>query len=152
MKYFLKSSAQHGRGVFASTPILAGETILEFTGPVLSRHEINEQDYHLQIDEGLYLGASGAADDYVNHSCEPNAGFRNGLILIAIRNISAGEEITWDYSTAIDEQDFQGFRCYCGATQCRGVIRSFRDLSPDIQKRLKPWLLPYLVKKYFSGI
>jgi len=149
MKVYIKSSLQHGRGVFAHEQILAGETILTFTGPLLKRAEVREEDYHLQVDADLYLGASGEADDYVNHSCEPNAGFRDGLVLVARRDISAEEEITWDYSTAIDEEDFPGFACCCGATACRGAVRSFRHLDPDTRERLRDWLLPYLHAKYF---
>ncbi|MEK7303719.1 MAG: SET domain-containing protein-lysine N-methyltransferase [Pseudomonadota bacterium] len=149
MKVYIKSSLQHGKGVFAQAPILAGEIILTFSGPLLIRVEVCEEDYHLQVGADLYLGASGAADDYVNHSCNPNAGFRDGLVLVARRNIGPEEEITWDYSTAIDEEDFPGFTCCCGAAACRGAVRSFRHLDPDTRERLRGWLLPYLREKYF---
>ena len=149
MKVYIKSSSQHGKGVFAHAQIHAGETILTFSGPLLQRAQVHEADYHLQVGADLYLGASGAADDYVNHSCEPNAGFHNGLVLVARRDIGPEEEITWDYSTAIDEEDFPGFTCCCGAATCRGAVRSFRHLDPDIRERLRDWLLPYLREKFF---
>jgi len=149
MKVYIKSSLQHGRGVFARDQIRAGEPILTFSGPLLNRSEVREEDYHLQVDADLYLGASGEADDYVNHSCEPNAGFHDGLVLVARRDIGAEEEITWDYSTAIDEEEFSGFACSCGAAACRGAVRSFRHLDPDTRERLRAWLLPYLRAKYF---
>lgn len=149
VKIYIKSSLQHGKGVFARKKILAGESILTFSGPLLKRAEIHEEDYHLQVGSDLYLGASGEADDYVNHSCEPNAGFRDGLVLVARRDIGAEEEITWDYSTAIDEEDFPGFACCCSAASCRGVVRSFRHLEPGIREQLRDWLLPYLREKYF---
>jgi len=149
MKVYIRSSLQHGKGVFAHAPILAGETIITFSGPLLKRSEIREEDYHLQVDADLYLGASGEADDYVNHSCNPNAGFHDGLVLVARRDIGPEEEITWDYSTAIDEEDFPGFTCRCGAAACRGAVRSFRHLDPVTRERLRDWLLPYLREKYF---
>ncbi len=148
MKVYIKSSLQHGRGVFAREPIHAGEPIVTFTGPLLKRVEVDEDNYHLQIGADLYLGASGEADDYVNHSCDPNAGFRNGLDLVARRDIGPEEEITWDYSTAIDEADFPGFACSCRAAACRGAVRSFRHLDPASQERLRVWLLPYLLERY----
>ena len=150
MKIYIKTSDQHGRGVFAAIPIRAGEAILQFTGPILARAQVREDDYHLQIGEDRYLGASGAADDYVNHSCDPNAGFRDDLLLVARRDIRADEEITWDYSTAIDEADFPGFPCQCGAEQCRGRVQSFRHLDHATRERLRPWALPYLRYKYYS--
>jgi len=148
MKYIIKQSTQHGRGVFAQERIDAGEVILPFTGPMLVRSEVDEGSYHLQVGDDLYLGASGGADDYVNHSCDPNAGFRDGLALVARREIAAGEEITWDYSTAIDEDDFSGFSCQCGSVLCRGTVHSFRHLDTETRERLRPWVLPYLCEKY----
>lgn len=148
MKVYIKTSLQHGRGVFAREPIQAGEAILNFSGPLLKRADLRQDDYHLQVGADLYLGASGEADDYVNHSCEPNAGFRGGLVLVARRDIEPEEEITWDYSTAIDEADFEGFACRCGAPQCRGVVRSFRHLDSTTRKRLQDWLLPYLREQH----
>ena len=147
MKVYIKSSPQHGKGVFAALPINKGEEVLAFTGPLLTRAELNERDYHLQIDEDLYLGPSGEADDYANHSCAPNTGFNDGLSLVALRDIAPHEEITWDYSTAIDEEDFPGFPCRCGALNCRNTVRSFRHLDSRDQQQLAAHLLPYLKAK-----
>jgi uncharacterized protein len=149
MKCYVKSSPQHGKGVFAHTPICAGEVVLIFSGPLLRHPEVDFTDYHLQVGEDAYIGPSGEADDYVNHSCQPNCGFQNGLNLVAIRDIAVGEELTWDYSTAIDEDEFAGFPCSCGAAACRMTVRSFRHLPADVRQRLRPWLLPYLAAKYF---
>ena len=148
MKIAARKSHQHGTGVFAETSIAPGELILVFTGPLLTRQQLDPDDYHLQIGEDLYLGPSGAADDYVNHSCDPNSGFTDGLRLVALRAIVPGEEITWDYSTAIDEGDFTGFTCRCGAKNCRGTVRSFRDLDALTRERLRATALPYLREKY----
>jgi SET domain-containing protein len=149
-KVYVQASPQHGKGVFARRALESGEPIMTFTGPLLHRSQLDPNDYHLQVGEELYLGASGSADDYVNHSCNPNAGFQ-GLVLVALRDIDADEEITWDYSTAIDEADFDGFPCACGAPGCRGAVRSFRNLPAAVQTRLRPWLLPYLKAKYFPA-
>ncbi len=147
----IRESPHHGRGVFALQPIPAGTVVLEFHGPRLKAHEVIPDSYHLQIGEFEYLGASREADDYVNHSCDPNCGVGKGLTLFALRDISAGEELTWDYSTAIDEDDFPGFPCQCGARCCRGMVRSFRDLPDDERRRLWPVLMPYLRDKYATA-
>ncbi len=151
MKCYVKSSPQHGKGVFAQEAIVAGECVLVFSGALLHRTEVDFNDYHLQVGEDVYIGPSGGADDYVNHSCEPNCGFQNGLELVAMRDIAAGEELTWDYSSAIDEAGFAGFPCSCGSIHCRGQVMSFRDLPAEVQARLRSWLLPYLAAKYFPG-
>ncbi len=145
---YIREGAQHGRGVFAAAFVPAGTTLMTFKGPLLRSTEVDFEDYHLQIGEDLYLGPSGDVDDFVNHSCAPNAGFAEGLTLKALRDIGPHEEITWDYSCAIDEADFVGFPCACGSAQCRGVVRSFRDLDPEVRERLRPWALPYLRDRY----
>ncbi len=144
MKVYIRESAQHGRGVFAARPIARGAEILQFAGPLLPAAQVDFNDYHLQVGPELYLGPSGEADDFVNHSCDPNAGFGADLTLIALHDIAPDEEITWDYSTAIDEADFAGFPCVCGATLCRKRVNSFRHLDAVDQRRLAPHLLPYL--------
>ena len=149
VKYCIQTSSQHGKGVFARSAISAGERVLAFSGSRLHRSQVNFEDYHLQVEADFYIGPSGAADDFVNHSCQPNCGFQAGLNLVALRAIAADEELTWDYSTAIDEEAYPGFACSCGASLCRGKVQSFRDLPPEIQARLRPWLLPYLTAKYF---
>ncbi len=145
---YVRESPQHGRGVFATGLIAAGTALITFRGPLLRREQVDFQDYHLQVGDDLYLGPSGGADDFVNHSCAPNGGFADGLVLRALRDIAANEEITWDYSCAIDEADFPGFACACGAASCRGIVRSFRHLEPEVRERLRPWALPYLRDRY----
>lgn len=147
-KYHVRQSTQHGQGVFASVAISAGEVIMNFGGPLLHRSEVDFSDYHLQVDDQHYLGPSRLADDYVNHCCEPNAGFRDAPMLVALRDIAPGEEITWDYSTAIDEPDFEGFVCRCRAANCRGRVMSYRFLPEPLQATLWPRLLPYLKRNY----
>jgi hypothetical protein len=143
-----RMSASHGWGVFARAPIRRGELIVTFTGPLWHVTEVDWSDYHLQVAEDYYLGPSGDVDDLINHSCEANAGFRRGLSLVARRDIAPGEEITMDYGAVIDEEGFGGFSCACGAATCRGAVRSFRDLPAAEQRKLEPWLLPYLAEKY----
>lgn len=146
--FYAAQSPSHGMGVFARRVIEAGEHIMTFTGTVTHATDTDFNDYHLQVGEDWYLGPSGHEDDLVNHSCEPNAGFQGGLMLIARRTIAAGEEITMDYGCIIDEADFGGFPCTCGAVGCRGMVRSFRHESPAVQALLMDWAMPYLQEKY----
>ena len=59
---------------------------------------------------------------FTNHSCRPNAVLRivNGRIeLYALRELTAGEEITIDYG----ETHHEGrLRCRCGAPDCIGRL------------------------------
>ena len=140
MKIRLGSSA-YGQGVFATERIAEGEKILEFAGPLLRREQLpacceRTADRYLQIGEDMYLGASGALDDYVNHSCSPNSGLvyhSNGVTLVALRVIQAGEELNFDYSTSMDEEEWT-MECGCGSPICRGIVEDFVTLPLDRQQ------------------
>ncbi|MFT7616748.1 MAG: hypothetical protein ACI97A_000377 [Planctomycetota bacterium] len=91
----VRTSAIHGKGVFASALILSETLIGSYDGP-----RVNEDGtYVLWIDcelDGVY-GIDGCNDlKYTNHSPTPNATFE-GPELIALRDIMPGEEITFHY-------------------------------------------------------
>jgi hypothetical protein len=127
----------HGRGVFTDEPIAAMTLIVTFTGPFLRYVETTPRTYALQMGPDLYIGASGGFDDYINHSCEPNAGFRiegTKADLYAIRDIGTGEEILFDYATTLDEDDFS-MACACGTPSCRKIIGDGKYLPDDVWDR-----------------
>jgi len=127
----------HGRGVFTEEPISDGTRIIRFSGPFLRYAETSPTTYALQIGPDLYIGASGGPDDYINHSCEPNAGLRiagTTVDLYAIRDIATGEELSFDYSTTLDEDDFT-MSCQCCTPSCRGTIRDGKYLPYDVWQR-----------------
>jgi hypothetical protein len=71
---------------------------------------------------------------FVNHSCDPNCetGEVRGRVWVkAIRNIAAGEELTYDYNLYDGDEDEA--RCNCGAATCRKSM-----YAPDeIKKRAR---------------
>jgi hypothetical protein len=71
---------------------------------------------------------------YVNHSCVPNAGIKQHTQLVALRDISRGEEICYDYSTTMHENHWTMI-CKCGAPGCRKIVRDFRSLPEPLQRR-----------------
>jgi uncharacterized protein len=144
----------HGRGTFTTHPIAAGDLIITFTGPFLRYAETNVDTYALQIGPDLYIGESGGPDDFINHSCEPNAGFHiegTRADLRAIRDIAAGEEIFFDYATTLDEDDFV-MECRCGTPSCRGRIGDGKYLPEDVwQRYLRMGILPRYVIDHRVG-
>jgi len=127
----------HGQGVFTEEPIAAATSIIRFTGPLLRHAETTAATLALQIGPDQYIGSSGGFDDFINHSCEPNAGFKiEGTVadLYAIRDIAAGEEILFDYSTTLDEDDFT-MACQCGRPSCRKIIGDGKYLPHDVWQR-----------------
>jgi hypothetical protein len=130
-------SGIHGRGVFTTSPVARGAFLLKYEGTLLRYHETTPQTLAVQIGPDLYLGPSGGPDDCVNHSCDPNAGLvieATDVRLIAIRDIAAGDEIFFDYSTTMNEDDFE-MPCACGQPACRKIIRDFKHLPRGLRQR-----------------
>ena len=71
----------------------------------------------IQIADGFHLAALEEADYepvmlFINHSCEPNVGFAGSTVLVAMRDIRTGEELTTDYAL-FDDHD-ETMECRCG--------------------------------------
>jgi len=145
-----------GAGLFALHPLKKDELLVGWAGKVVHKREViqmdeNDRVYILQIDEELFQvpfwkGYNEPAD-FVNHSCEPDAGFRNSPIsLVAMRNIKRGEEITFDYamSESIDGLRGNEFECSCGTRSCRGKFTGADWKSPILWERYGNYFAPYL--------
>ncbi len=145
----------HGRGVFTEELIPASTLIIRFSGPFLRYNQTTASTYALQIGPDLYIGASGGLDDFINHSCDPNAGLQitgTTADLHAIRDIQAGEEIFFDYSTTLDEDDFT-MSCLCGAPSCRRTIRDGKYLPEEVWRRyLGLGIIPEYVQRSRAGL
>ena len=142
MKKLILQECPNGVGVFAGEKISAGEEILTFLGPLIERRDMPEihsqdEDYYLQVGDDLFLGPSGWIDDYINHSCDPNSGVViEGKVskLVAVQNISRGDEIRFDYSTTM-YRPILVMKCWCGSTLCRGEVVDFIYLPGEIQAK-----------------
>ena len=161
MKKLVLRNCKHGKGVFTTQAISIGNEVLQFGGSVVGSEELPipyspENDYYLQIGKEIFLGPSNGIDDYVNHSCCPNTGvfFDSGVIkLVAIIPISSGNEITFDYSTTMDNSRWE-MDCACSSVNCRHKIRNFVELEAEIQaKYIQLGVIPdYILQKYFINI
>lgn len=142
-----------GRGSFAIEPIAAGETVVAFGGTMMGRIELDELEADrahrsIQIDDDLYLVSGVVADDgdLINHSCDPNCGLLGSVLLVALRDIAVGEEITFDYAMS-DASDYDEFRCLCGAPNCRQVVTGSDWRDPALQAKYAGYFSPYLNKR-----
>lgn len=142
--------SRYGKGVFAKKKISRGERICRFYGPLLHLNDLpkerhGEADRYVQIGKDLYFGPTGDFDDYINHSCDPNCGLvikGTKAYAIAVRDIAIGEELTWDYSTTLDEDAWE-MECACGSLLCRRLVRGFKYLPENTkQKYLKLGIVP----------
>ena len=57
-------------------------------------------------------------------------------LVVAIRDIEVGEELTYDYQFMDTEPSFyDGINCKCGTKKCRGVLRFDQYRNVDWQKK-----------------
>lgn len=148
-----KQLGDKGWGSIAAEPIARGETVAGFGGWVVTREVLagfdeERQGRSLQIDDDLYLmsGPERENGDMVNHSCDPNCGMSGNMLLVAMRDIEVGEELTFDYAMC-DASDYDEFTCLCGASACRGVVTGSDWRDPQVQSKYLGYFSPYLVKR-----
>lgn len=80
---------------------------------------------------------------YINHSCNPNVGFKGALTIVAMRTIRPREEILIDYATT-EEDPYWKMKCVCRAKNCRKEIKSVSFLPPRLLKKYKDYLPKFL--------
>ena len=89
---------------------------------------------------------------YVNHSCQPNSGFKGQIFLVAMQAISPGEEITFDYAMALYPSPAStvvfSMECSCGTSACRGRITEDDWQKPELQARYGGYFQWFLQKKF----
>jgi SET domain-containing protein len=142
----VRHSFIEGYGVFAANPINKGEIVLKIDDSriVDELHPLDSGDDPRHCD---YLQAGKVVlmqipERHINHSCSPNTyvqtfdGIRR---VIALRDIAADEEITYDYS--INGNGDTVWVCHCGASRCRRMIHSdFFHLPVGLQREYLPLL------------
>ncbi|MHB8578915.1 MAG: SET domain-containing protein [Ignavibacteriaceae bacterium] len=102
----VKDSGIHGRGLFSTVDITEGSKIIVIKGEAISEEECikRESDGNVYIfwNESNYIDTSMTNKiKYINHNCDCNCDIlendEESLMLVAYRDIKAGEELTIDY-------------------------------------------------------
>jgi hypothetical protein len=145
----------NGNGIFAQQPIRKGELVAVFGGVVyewdafirLPNHErslcIQVEDRHFLVPRPIGKG------DYVNHSCNPNAGLSGQIALVAMRDIRPGEEVCFDYAMS-DTMPYDEFECGCGSPNCRGRVGGSDWQKAELQKRYAGYFSPHVQRRIES--
>ncbi|MBX3000489.1 MAG: SET domain-containing protein [Caldilineaceae bacterium] len=137
------------RGLFARESIHQGELLAVFGGKIVTYEELIEVPYEIrrlsiQVAEDFYLlSVEESQADWINHSCTPTAGLNGQIMLVAMRNIGPGEEITFDYAMS-DGTPYDEFDCMCGSLDCRGYVSGNDWKLPELQRRYRGYFSPYL--------
>jgi SET domain-containing protein len=146
--YEVRPSTIHGTGVFARADIAEGTRVIEYVGERLDKDESlrRRQDGNFFVftvtDE---FDIDGAVEwnpaRFINHSCAPNCEAQEEdehIWIIAVRDIKAGEELSFNYG--YDIQDYEEHACRCGAASCLGYMvaeEHFEDVKRLETKRRK---------------
>jgi hypothetical protein len=138
MPLIIRSSAIHAAGCYTTEPIARRTRIVEYTGPRISKERADEK---YQDSPTTYLFGLGKGDTvidgfglamFVNHSCDPNCEtkeIKGRVWVLSLRDIAAGEELTYDYNLYDGDEDEA--LCNCGAANCRQSMYS----PEEIRKR-----------------
>ena len=137
----VRESKIHGRGLFATMGIAKDEIVAVKGGHIVDRKTLRERitprlgPVEIQIGQDLFIAPVTDEERelsmlYSNHSCNPNCESDNidgRVFIVAIRNIAAGEELTYEYNLFDSDEDEAD--CYCGAKNCRGTMFSEEEVK-----------------------
>ncbi len=140
------ADTQLGKGLIATTHIKKDEVIAEFDGEVYEADKATDlpkkaANHAIQFAPHKYRDSNGFAR-CMNHSCEPNVGYRGLFTLVAMRDIATEEELLFDYDMS-EDSDWR-MTCLCGTPSCRGIIGSFRNLPISVKKKYNGYISDWL--------
>ena len=151
-----KPSKIHGQGFFATQPIKKDEVIAIKAGHIINRQTLESnreiiKDSEMEIADGIYLAPMTDEEMpnsmiYFNHSCEPSVGFGGNILLVAMRDIVAGEELTTDYAMHFTDPDYK-LECSCGRSTCRNTISGNDWKIPELQNKYVGYFSWYIDRK-----
>ncbi|CAH8874495.1 unnamed protein product [Trichobilharzia szidati] len=138
---------ERGWGLKTMVAIRAGEFVNEYIGDLIDEDEANRRlrfahennitnYYMMKLDSQRIIdaGPKGNLSRFMNHSCDPNLSTQkwtvngdNRIGLFAIRNIAAGEELTFNYNFVALGQE--RLNCRCGASNCVGFLGARSESS-----------------------
>lgn len=137
----MRGSEIHGRGVFATTAIPAGEELLRYRGELIAWTEATRRYSESDVESGHTLffdvgdgyvidgGVGGNSARWINHGCEPNCEavvINRQVRISAMSDIAEGDELLLDYQLQIDpdadEDERALYACRCGAAACRSTM------------------------------
>ena len=147
--FVMRGNAVSGYGIFATMDMAEGHTIFRGEGrahrlvtarhastwPAEQRLEFRRYAYPLSSEVFALWDAEPTDWAPQNHSCDANTQFV-GLDVVAARAIAAGDELTLDYATFMNEES-EPFTCTCGAPSCRGVVMGTEGNSVTAREQVR---------------
>ncbi|CDR97362.1 SET domain containing protein, putative [Babesia bigemina] len=150
-----------GMGAFAAEDIDEDELVCEYVGRVITQAQFQrcvsswsfaELDnanqshwYIMKVHKDVYIDSTnmGNVARFINHSCEPNCSsvpfYVNGTFRMGVfaqRRIAKGEEVTYNYGFS-SRGVGGGFKCLCGAKNCRGIVGVQPDTTAETLQEIE---------------
>ncbi len=128
MGLIIRSSDIHAAGCYTDSPIAEGTRVIEYTGPRITKdegdrlYENSPVTYLFGLEDGDTVIDGHGMAMFINHSCDPNCETEEideRVWITAIRDIKAGEELTYDYLLYDGDDEAP---CHCGSPNCRGTM------------------------------
>jgi hypothetical protein len=135
----IRSSSIHAAGCYTARRIKKGARVCEYDGPRFPKDVADERYQDRFVTYLFSVGTDEVIDGFgtamfINHSCDPNCETEDEdgrIFVVAIRDIAAGEELTYEYN--LHDSDEEEGICYCGAVNCRGTMLS----EEEVKRRAK---------------
>lgn len=150
----IRLSPSEGSGLFAVKAIPCGELLVRTEGRIVHHKEIFalKKPFHPFQVEKEYLLAPMDEEHLdgiflVNHSCNPNAGIQDRVALVALKDISPGEEICYDYVMTDSDQTGEvsfSMECRCQTESCRKTVTDLDWRKRDLQEKYAHHFSAYL--------
>lgn len=151
-KTAVNKSPIHGLGTFSTESILKGEVIAVYGGIIVPKSDIKKYRKKIggirgiQIHDDFFICPTEPAGGTFNHSCEPNLGYTNTIVIVAIKDIAKGKELVFDYG--MSESNFEPYNCTCGSKNCRKIIKPTDWESQELQKKYGEYFATYLKNRF----
>jgi SET domain-containing protein len=109
-----------GLGLFAGEDIKRGTCVIEYTGrEVVGKEQYTSRSKYLfEVSKDRMIDGAVRTNTarYINHSCAPNCEIeikKGHVLVMAKKNIKAGEELNYDYDTEYFEEYIKPKGCLC---------------------------------------
>jgi SET domain-containing protein len=127
---YSRESAIDGTGLFAGQAIRKGTRIARYVGERIDKGEANRRceagnHFIFTLDDAWDIDGNVPENlvRFANHSCAPNCESvveGDEVWVVAIRDIVAQEEITYNYG--YDLEEYRQYACRCGSANCVGYM------------------------------
>lgn len=146
MSLYISESKIIGQGLYSDRSHRKGERVGIIHGPIEVVHKftgklITESLNWIGVGRYSWINTDKSLFRYINHSCEPNVYIKGKRIVVALHDISSGDELTMDYSlTEPDPEYVMPGRCRCKSKGCRKVISAISSLNDEQYRRKKRYI------------